>query len=140
MAPTVNKSVGVWKLNCASSEETGSSATISSLSSAHPKMFPSYPTFFTPSYKDDFGPKTADKVECVRTGSSSGNRRNNPHPPHVSKADGHFMGLLCMILSVCGVMDCGAMYWTGLCLLCHPSGLHGVAVSTAAVSPISRHR
>ena len=49
-----------------------------------PKMAKSNTTFFTPSYQEEFGYKTAQREQCIRTGSSSGNRRNNPHPPHVS--------------------------------------------------------
>lgn len=95
MAPVINKSVGVWKSTiCASSETTGPSAMSNLLSSDQPKMFPSYQTFFTPTYQEDFGQKTAQRVQCIRTGSSSGNRRNNPHPPHVSKASRHFMGCI----------------------------------------------
>lgn len=54
-----------------------------------PKMAESNTTFFTPSYQEEFGYKTAQKEQCIRTGSSSGNRRNNPHPPHVSIHGGH---------------------------------------------------
>ncbi|KAM6960528.1 testis-expressed protein 26 [Aplochiton taeniatus] len=31
-------------------------------------------------YNEDFRPKPASKPDCIRTGSASGNRRNNPHP------------------------------------------------------------
>lgn len=68
------------------------------LSRNQSKMFPSDQTFFTPSYQEEFGYKTAQRVQCIRTGSSTGSRRNNPHPPHVRTDGGHHMGCtLCCV-------------------------------------------
>lgn len=36
-----------------------------------------------PSYTDDYGPKPLLVTSCIRSGTSSGNRRNNPHPTEV---------------------------------------------------------
>ena len=68
------------------------------LSRNRSKMFPTDQTFFTPSYQEEFGYKTAQRVQCIRTGSSTGRRRNNPHPPHVRTDGGHTMGCtLCCV-------------------------------------------
>lgn len=40
------------------------------------------PTCYLSSYRD-YSPKPFSKAECIRSGTASGERRNNPHPPEV---------------------------------------------------------
>ena len=48
------------------------------------KNLSNYANFYIPSYNEDFGYKTVVRDNSLRIGTSSGNRRNNPHPSHVS--------------------------------------------------------
>ena len=51
------------------------------------KIFPSRSNNNSTTYQADFNAKNTKKEEGIRTGSSSGNRRNNPHPSEVGMGD-----------------------------------------------------